>query len=91
MVYDESGAPIRRVEGSIEAGFQRTAWDLRYPVVALREHEDDEEDFPPASSRGILVLPGAYSVRCFEKAGWSGDGTGCGAEFQSRDRGGRGR
>ena len=68
MVYDESGAPIRRVEGSIEAGFQRTAWDLRYPVVALREHEDDEEDFPPASSRGILVLPGAYSVRCFEKA-----------------------
>jgi photosystem II stability/assembly factor-like uncharacterized protein len=67
MVYDESGAPIRRVEGSIEAGFQRTAWDLRYPVVALREHEDDEEDFPPASSRGILVLPGAYSVRCFQK------------------------
>jgi hypothetical protein len=25
MVYDETGAAIRRVEGSIEAGFQRTA------------------------------------------------------------------
>jgi hypothetical protein len=67
VVYDESGAPIRRVEGSIDAGFQRVAWDLRYPVVTTREHGDDEEDFPPASSRGTLVLPGAYSVRAFQK------------------------
>jgi photosystem II stability/assembly factor-like uncharacterized protein len=67
VVYDESGAPIRRVEGGIDAGFQRAAWDLRYPVVALREHEDDEEDFPPASAQGTLVLPGSYSVRCFQK------------------------
>jgi photosystem II stability/assembly factor-like uncharacterized protein len=69
MVYDESGAPIRRLEGSIEAGFQRAAWDLRYPVVALREHEEDEEDFPPASANGILVLPGTFSVRAFQKLG----------------------
>jgi photosystem II stability/assembly factor-like uncharacterized protein len=67
MVYDESGAPIRRVEGSIEAGFQRAAWDLRYPAMALREHEEGEEDFPPASAQGTLVLPGAYSVRAFQK------------------------
>src|SRR6202046_3187264 len=69
VVYDESGAAIRRVEGSIESGFQRAAWDLRYPVVLLREPSDDEEDFPPASSRGTLVLPGAYSVRCFQNVG----------------------
>ncbi|MGA9074578.1 MAG: glycosyl hydrolase, partial [Candidatus Sulfotelmatobacter sp.] len=67
MVYDESGAPIRRIDGSIEAGFQRAAWDLRYPVVALREHGNDEEDFPPASTKGTLVLPGAYSVRAFQQ------------------------
>ena len=67
MVYDESGAPIRRVDGSIEAGFQRADWDLRYPVAALPQHEEDEEDFPPASASGTLVLPGAYSVRCFQK------------------------
>jgi photosystem II stability/assembly factor-like uncharacterized protein len=66
MVYDESGAPIRRVDGSIAAGFQRAAWDLRYPVVALPEHQDDEEDFPPASTQGTLVLPGSYSVSAFE-------------------------
>ncbi len=68
MVYDESGTAIRRVEGSIEAGFQRAAWDLRYPVVALPKHEEEqeEEDFPPASANGRLVLPGSYSVKCFE-------------------------
>jgi photosystem II stability/assembly factor-like uncharacterized protein len=71
LVYDEAGAPIRRVEGSIEAGFQRTAWDLRYPAVTLREHGGDEEedDFPPATAKGILVLPGTYSVRAFQKTG----------------------
>src|SRR5271165_3503212 len=67
MVYDESGTAIRRVDGSIEAGFQRAAWDLRYPVVALPKHEeDDEEDFLPASTNGTLVLPGSYSVKCFQ-------------------------
>jgi photosystem II stability/assembly factor-like uncharacterized protein len=67
MVYDESGAPIRRVEGSIDAGFQRASWDLRYPVVSLPEHQPEEDDFPPASLHGTLVLPGSYSVRAFQK------------------------
>jgi photosystem II stability/assembly factor-like uncharacterized protein len=69
MVYDESGAPIRRVEGGIEAGFQRAAWDLRYPAVSLREHADDGEDFPPAAAKGPLVIAGNYSVRMFQKVG----------------------
>jgi photosystem II stability/assembly factor-like uncharacterized protein len=66
MVYDGSGTAIRRVDGSVDAGFQRAAWDLRYPVAALPEHQDDEEDFPPASTLGTLVLPGDYSVRAFQ-------------------------
>ncbi len=69
VVYDESGAPIRRVEGSVESGFQRTAWDLRYPAVSLREHTEEGEDFPPAGSKGPLVVSGAYSVRMFQKVG----------------------
>src|SRR5580658_4075016 len=71
MVYDESGAPIRRVEGSIEAGFQRAAWDLRYPASSLREHIEEGEDFAPAAAKGPLVISGAYSVRMFQKV----DGT----------------
>jgi photosystem II stability/assembly factor-like uncharacterized protein len=67
-VYDESGAPIRRVEGKTDAGFQRVAWDLRYSALAVPEHhEGEEEDFPPIRLLGPLVLSGSYSVRMFEK------------------------
>jgi Arc/MetJ family transcription regulator len=67
VVYDESGAAIRRVDGSIEAGFQRAAWDLRYPAASLREHMEEGEDFAPAAAQGPLVISGSYSVRMFEK------------------------
>ena len=69
MVYDESGAAIRRVEGSTDDGFQRTAWDLRYAAAALHEGTPEGEDFPPASSMGPLVMPGSYSVRAFQQIG----------------------
>jgi hypothetical protein len=69
VVYDESGAPLRRVEGSIESGFQREAWDLRYPAVSLREHAEEGEDVPPAAAKGPLVIAGNYSVRMFQKVG----------------------
>jgi photosystem II stability/assembly factor-like uncharacterized protein len=68
VVYDESGAAIRRVDGVIDQGFQRAAWDLRYPTPALREHTGEgDDDFPPATAQGPLVLPGSYSVRMFQK------------------------
>ncbi len=71
MIYDEGGAPIRRVEGSTDAGFQRTAWDLRYPASKVVKHADDEGDgdFRDATDQGPLVVAGAYSVRMFEKMG----------------------
>ena len=69
MVYDESGAAIRRVDGSTDEGFQRAAWDLRYAAAALPEGTPEGEDFPPASSMGPLVMPGNYSVRAFQKVG----------------------
>jgi hypothetical protein len=67
VIYDEAGAPLRRVEGSIDAGFQRAAWDLRYPAVSLRENADEGEDFAPAAAQGPLVISGAYSVRIFQR------------------------
>ena len=70
VVYDESGAAIRRVDGSAGAGFQRVAWDLRYPAAQLvKPSENGDEDFPDAADQGPLVLPGNYSVRMFEKVG----------------------
>jgi len=69
VVYDESGAPIRQVEGSTDEGFQRVAWDLRYPASRVREHGGDEadDDFPDSADLGPLVLSGTYSVRVFKK------------------------
>jgi len=71
VVYDESGAAIRRVDGSTEAGFQRVAWDLRYPAGRVHAPDEKEEgdDFPDATAQGPLVLSGNYSVRMFEKVG----------------------
>lgn len=69
MVYDESGTAIRRVDGSVDSGFQRAAWDLRYPPSRVHAHsnEGEEDDFPDATEQGPLVLSGNYSVRTFEK------------------------
>ena len=68
VVYDESGAAIRRVEGTTDAGFQRVAWDLRYPAARVVKHSNEEEDFfPDAADQGPLVLAGNYSMRMFEK------------------------
>jgi hypothetical protein len=68
LVYDESGTAIRRIEGSTDQGFQRAAWDLRYPAPALPEHKGEaDEDFTPATAQGPLVLPGNYSARMFQK------------------------
>ena len=67
VVYDESGTAIRRVDGSIENGFQRASWDLRYAAPSIREHDEDGDGFPPAGSLGPLVMAGNYSVRMFQK------------------------
>jgi len=69
VVYDESGAAVRRVEGGIDSGFQRAAWDLRYPAPSLRESTEEGEDFAPAGTQGPLVISGSYRVQMFQKVG----------------------
>ncbi len=63
-VTDASGEVVRRVEVANTAGFQRVAWDLRYPPpdpIAL----EPPADLPPwvEPPRGPLAAPGRYSVR----------------------------
>jgi len=70
VVYDESGAAIRRVDAATDAGFQRVAWDLRYSAPQVPKHSDEGEgDFPDSGDLGPLVLSGTYSVRLFQKVG----------------------
>ena len=68
LVYDDNGTPIRRVEGNTDAGFQRIAWDLRYPAARVpKKSEEPDDSFPDAADQGPLVYSGTYSVRMFEK------------------------
>ena len=59
-VTDLDGNVIRHIEGSTKAGFQRVAWDLRYPQ--LKPFVPESERSPNDSSAGVLVAPGRYRV-----------------------------
>ncbi|MDH3576977.1 MAG: glycosyl hydrolase [Gammaproteobacteria bacterium] len=60
-VTNSDGSVVRQIEGPVEAGFHRVAWDLRYPAleawVPVEELEDEDEE-----GAGVLVVPGTYLV-----------------------------
>ena len=61
-VTDEDGDVVRRLTGPVTAGFQRVAWDLRYPPADptnLGKVELLPWDTPP---QGPLAAPGSYTV-----------------------------
>ena len=60
-VRDSSGDIVRQIEGPVEAGFHRVAWDLRYPLNLpwVAPEKRTEPWRPPA---GVLASPGSYSV-----------------------------
>jgi photosystem II stability/assembly factor-like uncharacterized protein len=60
-VRDTEGDIVRQLEGPVEAGFHRVAWDLRYPVNHAWVDPDKRQEHwrPPA---GVLAGPGSYSV-----------------------------
>ena len=61
-VRDADGEIVRRIEGPPKAGFQRVAWDLRYPAsdpTRLDTGERDPWDFKP---QGPMVAPGIFTV-----------------------------
>lgn len=67
VVSDDSGNVIRRVSGPAKAGFQRVAWDLRYPPpspIELSPPEPDPFSPPPV---GPLAAPGKYAVRLYKR------------------------
>jgi photosystem II stability/assembly factor-like uncharacterized protein len=60
-VRDSNGNVVRHVDGPVEAGFHRVAWDLRYPSVQAWIPEDErEQEWLPTS--GPLVAPGTFTV-----------------------------
>ena len=62
-IRDSSGAAVRTLTGSTEAGVHRVTWDLRDPASGggrRRGGEGDDDEGPPPG--GPLVLPGTYQV-----------------------------
>ena len=59
-VIDTDGNVIRHVEAPAKAGFQRVAWDLRYPVANPWQPESERNE--NSSAAGVLVAPGTYRV-----------------------------
>lgn len=64
-VFDTDGNVIRHIEGPVEAGFHRVAWDLRYPPVDPWTPEEERNDF--ANPTGVLVAPGTYQVAMYQR------------------------
>lgn len=68
-VTDEDGQVVRRVEGPTAAGFQRVAWDLRYPTFEpTRLTPPDDDPFSPKPV-GPLAAPGTYRVALAKRIG----------------------
>ncbi|MCH8335515.1 MAG: glycosyl hydrolase [Proteobacteria bacterium] len=66
-VSDSDGNVIRHIEGPVEAGFHRVAWDLRYPAVDPWTPEEERNEF--ANPTGVLVAPGTYQVAMYQRVG----------------------
>jgi hypothetical protein len=64
-VSDTGGNVIRHIEGPVEAGFHRVAWDLRYPAVDPWTPEEDRNEY--ANPTGVLVAPGTYQVAMYQR------------------------
>jgi photosystem II stability/assembly factor-like uncharacterized protein len=71
IVYDANGNPLRRLNAANAPGFQRVAWDLRYPSPTLppeaRAEGDEDEAAQYRMSGGPLVMPGQYTIKLFRK------------------------
>lgn len=68
VVIDEEGNVIRRISGSIEAGFHRVAWNLRYASSEPVELEERSRDNPfEAEPMGPKVPPGNYKVVLYKR------------------------
>ena len=61
-ITDEAGNVVRNISGPVKAGFNRVAWDLRYPTATPTSLEAPDTDIFDDPDVGPLVVPGRYRV-----------------------------
>ena len=59
-IRNAAGEVVRQFDAPVQAGFQRVAWDLRYPAVVPWGPELEDEDLE--DEVGALAVPGVYTV-----------------------------
>ena len=60
QILDSRGAVVREIDGPDRKGYNRVAWDLRYPLTFEAGSQDEGWFGPP---KGTLALPGEYRVK----------------------------
>ncbi len=65
-IFDASGEFVSRVPGESKKGLHRVTWDMTYAkTTAISEKkEDDEED---SEESGLMVHPGTYSAKLYQR------------------------
>ena len=58
-IKDTDGSVVRKIECKNKKGFNRVAWDLRYPSFRTIKFQ---RDLPKEERSGFMVLPGIYTV-----------------------------
>ena len=62
-IHDVEGNVVRRLNGPIDKGIQRVAWDLCYPSLEPTQLQEEKSPYPwDSPPRGPLVVPGTFSV-----------------------------
>ncbi|MBZ5637284.1 MAG: glycosyl hydrolase [Acidobacteriia bacterium] len=69
-VTDASGNVVHRLSAPTKEGFQRVAWDLRYPPVSPTDLKPQVDDDPWAEKPiGPMAAPGTYKVSLAKRVG----------------------
>ncbi len=63
IISNAQGKPIRKLEASVEKGFHRMAWDMRYPSMAIAYGGEKDEN-----EKGVLAQEGSYSAQLFRES-----------------------
>jgi len=61
-IKDRDGQVVRRINGPVDSGLHRVAWDLRYPAVNPTQLSDSESLPWYRRAEGPLAAPGTFNV-----------------------------
>jgi hypothetical protein len=67
-ITDEAGKVVQRVNGPVEKGLHRIAWNLRWPNPALVDINAKPDPMPwDADPVGPLVVPGSFTATLYKR------------------------